>query len=76
MNYNMYSIFDRMAQVFSEPFLAQNNAIAQRRFQYVAKNSPMVSEDLQLFKVGSFDTITADIVPCKEFVCNFIKDGE
>ena len=70
----VYAMFDRMSQTYGEPFCAVNDNVAQRRFQYVCANSPMVAQDMQLFKLGTYNTdngqLGADIV----FVANFVLD--
>lgn len=71
MNYEMYSIFDKIAGMYSEPFLAVNGATAQRRFQWQMQQSTMVAGDCALYKVGDFDVDTGKIVPCVTFVCNY-----
>ena len=71
MIFNVYAIFDRVAQSYGEPFLAQNNNLAQRRFNYVMQNSPMVANDTQLFKIGEYNTDTAILTSSIEFVCNY-----
>ncbi len=71
MNYEMYSIFDKVAGVYSEPFLAVNGATAVRRFQWQMQQSTMVAGDCALYKVGEFNVDTGSIVPCVTFVCNY-----
>lgn len=71
MNYEMYSIFDKIACIYSEPFLAVNEATAVRRFQWQMQQSTMVAGDCALYKVGVFDVDTGTISPCVTFVCNY-----
>lgn len=73
MKFGLYCIKDTLAGSYGEPFCAQTPALAQRRFQYLADNSPMVCTDLQLYKIGEYDTDTGEIMPCVEFVCNYQK---
>lgn len=68
----IYTMFDRVSQTYGEPFIAVNDSVAQRRFQYVCSNSPMVCNDMQLFKLGTFDTDSGEVVADKSFVCNYI----
>lgn len=56
MNFNIYTIYDRVSGTYGEPFLAQKDVIAQRRFNYFMQNSPMVSQDCELYCLGCFDT--------------------
>lgn len=79
MIYGIYSFFDRVSQSYSEPFLAVNDSVAQRRFQYTMKNAPMVAQDMQLFKLGHMDTDKGITDVCVEFVCNYsaeVKENE
>ena len=71
MSYEMYSIFDKVAGMYSEPFLAVNEATAVRRFQWQMQNSTMVAGDCALYRVGDFDVDTGDILPGVTFVCNY-----
>lgn len=71
MIYEMYSIFDKVAGMYSEPFLALNEATAVRRFQWQMQQSTMVAGDCALYKVGAFDVDTGVINPCVTFVCNY-----
>lgn len=71
MNYGMYAIFDKVAGVYSEPFLAVNCGTAVRRFQWQMEQSTMVAGDCALYMVGEFNVDTAVIVPCVTFVCNY-----
>lgn len=71
----VYSMFDRITQSYSEPFVAVKKEVAIRRFNYIMSQSPMVSADMQLFQIGEFNTDTGSIVPSVEFICNYeVKD--
>lgn len=72
----VYSFFDRLTQSYGEPFVAVKKEVAQRRFNYVMSQSPMVSADMQLFQLGVLDLDTGVITPSVEFVCNYevVKD--
>lgn len=77
MDYEMYSIFDKVAGVYSEPFLAVNEATAVRRFQWQMEQSTMVAGDCALYRVGYFNVYTGAIDPCVTFVCNYeVKSNE
>lgn len=56
--YQFYSIYDRVAGVYSEPFLAKRKELAVRKFRYLLQNTPMVASDCDLFCLGEFDTET------------------
>lgn len=62
MEIKVYSIFDLKAETYSQPFYAMNDALAQRIFTDVARDTetniarhPM---DFVLMRIGSFDTNT------------------
>lgn len=77
MVYSLYSIYDKVAGVFSEPFLGVNDNTAKRRFIYQMQNSAMVAGDCALYKVGEFSTDDGKIVQITvEFLCNFEKEFE
>ena len=62
----LYSVYDRVAQVYGEPFSAVNDATAVRAFT-IAQSSPesMLSAspaDFQLWYIGSMDNSTGDIL--------------
>lgn len=50
--FNMYSLYDRVSGLYSEPFVAQNDEIAKRRFNYFCEHSPMIASDCELYCVG------------------------
>lgn len=60
---NLYVIYDSKAQVYSNPFIALNPAIAQREFAR-AVNDPQSEfyanpEDFSLFEIAQYDDETA-----------------
>lgn len=57
----VFSIFDRVANVFNEPFTAHKPQLAIRKFRYMLQNSPMVAADCDLYCLGSFNTETGAI---------------
>lgn len=71
MKLTIYSMFDRVSRSHGEPFVAVNDDIAKRRFNFIMSQSPMVAQDMQLFKLGEYDTETGAIVPHVDFVCNY-----
>lgn len=73
MQLKIYSCFDRVSQSYSEPFVAVNDPVAIRRFNYVLSQSAMVAEDIQLFCLGEFETDSGAISPNVQFVCNYTK---
>ncbi|QXP45031.1 nonstructural protein [Microvirus mar8] len=78
MKYEVYAFFDRVSATYGEPFLAPNASVAQRRFQYVMKNAPMVSADSQLYLIGEYDVSTGTVVGLEkpQFVANYISEVE
>lgn len=73
MTLKIYSILDKVTGIFGDPFCAINLAQAVRRFDYLMKNSPMVSKDCALYLLGEFDTVTGTIpsTTCCEFIKNY-----
>ena len=62
----LYSVYDRVAQVYAEPFTAVNDATAVRAFT-IAQSSPesmlyASPGDFQLWYLGSMDNSTGDIL--------------
>lgn len=74
MQLGIYSMFDRVSQSFSEPFVAVNEQTAVRRFQFTMKNAPMVAQDMQLYKLGTMDTDKGIVEVLNEFVCNYVQE--
>ena len=76
MNYSLYSIYDRVAGIYSEPFLQTSDATAIRFFRYRMSQSAMVSADCALYRLGTYDSATGSIVPFSnpEFVENYIEE--
>ena len=69
---NIYSIHDRLIG-FLNIVLEENDEVACRNFRnsMKLKHSALYAnkEDLSLFKHGSYDTLTGEIVPCPTPVC-------
>lgn len=63
----MYSIYDRCAGVYGQPVFCHNDMVAKRDFTRFCQSeqAAFMSADLQLYKVGSFDSDTGEVVPCK-----------
>lgn len=66
----IYAIFDRVAGIYGDIFVAQKKELAIRKFRYLLQNSPMVASDCDLFLLASYDTETGVVTPCAnpEFV--------
>ncbi len=71
MMYRVYSIFDRVTGLYGEPFIAVNEEMAKRRFNYLMDNSPMVNADCQLYYLGDFDSVNGTIGGKVDFVCGY-----
>lgn len=61
MVYSIYSINDSLTG-FGTPTLQNNDAAAMRSFAEVFKDV-YKPEDYSLFKIGSFDTSTGELIP-------------
>jgi len=62
----MYAIYDKVAQVFTEPMILTNDAVAQRitsncvnNYEHNYYQNP---EDYELWKIGTFDDNEGEIV--------------
>lgn len=73
MNYEMYSIYDRVVGLYGEPFYSVNCDSAKRRFFYLMNNAQMVSSDCDLYFLGSFDNTLGkiDSLDSPKFICRF-----
>lgn len=72
----LYSIKDAKSGNFANPFSSYNDQVAVRDFKILCKDKNpnnlvgAYPEDFDLFRVGSFDDKTGEIVPCCEFISN------
>lgn len=75
---NVYAIYDRVAGVYGEPFVAKKNELAIRRFNYLMSNAVMVANDCELYCVGYYtpDLGQIGLTSCgkPEFVCKYVGD--
>lgn len=63
---NLYSIYDRVSGIYSCPLLMDNDGVAKRHFPYICKSQPqfqMYPDDLELYRLGSYDNTSGAIVP-------------
>lgn len=62
----LYSIFDRVALVFADPFSSANDATAARAFTYAQSNPESIRftdpADYQLWFIGSMDNSNGHIL--------------
>lgn len=75
MNFVMFSIYDRVANSYGAPQLAQNEAAAKRAFLASASKSPF-AQDFDLFVVGEFNVETGEVsVPDKPVFLMHFEDN-
>lgn len=80
----VYSLRDKIADSFQSCSLDTNDFVAKRNFSYAVNNSSELlfkSKDLELYRVGSFDTTKGVITPQNpiELVCRgdeVMQDGK
>lgn len=73
MEKDLYSVYDRVTNVYGEPFVAVNKEDCFRRCAFSFRSNPY-AKDLMLYCVGSFNPDTGSVGPCVTpvFVCNII----
>lgn len=87
-----YSIFDKKAGTYSQPFFCVSQGVAIRQLMDLVRDSrTTVSEypdDFALYQVGDFDDVTGTLMPCRNdggeflnpiFINNaldFVEDGQ
>lgn len=58
----VFSVYDKKAKIFCQPFYAENSEVAIRSFAYAANDKTVdlgrYPTDFDLFKLGSFDDQT------------------
>lgn len=74
MNYNIYSIFDRVTGNYGDLCLFRNDEDAKRRVAYSMKENPY-KEDLQLYCLGEYNVETGELLPKAKpaFICGVIE---
>lgn len=65
----MYAIRDKVADMFFQPFLCNNDDVAKRDFVSAGTNGsiPHIS-DYELHFICCFDTVTGQITDCKDTI--------
>lgn len=61
----LYSIYDRVSGSFSCPLCMPNDGVAKRQFPLICTSEPqfkMFPDDLELYKIGEYDTTSGVIV--------------
>lgn len=61
----IYSIYDRVAEIYSAPQIYRRNGIAIRAYLAGLKESPY-RDDYWLYKIGDFDEEEGTIEPCRK----------
>jgi hypothetical protein len=76
MNINMYSVYDKKAEVYSQPFTAINDEVAQRIIKNCVNNPEhnygLNPEDYQLLKVGEFNDSEGQIIEDQKPILDLI----
>lgn len=75
MKLNIYAVYDRVTGLYSDPWLAVNEAAAIRRFKASCFEVKVVAADLQLFYLGTFEQSTGVIDAANEFIVGGEIDG-
>lgn len=74
MVYELYSIYDKKAGMYSNPQVEINQDCALRRFHFILQQSAsqgIEATDCELYKIGSFDSVKGTIEAFEKplFVC-------
>lgn len=70
-NYGLYSLRDRLGDVFRSVTVDTNDFTAKRNFAYAVNNSPELlfqAKDLELCKIAEFDAHLGTVIPCVPIV--------
>ena len=60
---NLYTIFDKQLEAYHQPFCLENDNIALRQFQNMAKSESTIAtnpEDYSLWHTATFETTTGE----------------
>lgn len=63
MMYNVYSIRDRLIG-FGPLTVEPNDDVATRNFGMLRGNPDVPLDDLELYQIGTYDTVTGVVAPC------------
>lgn len=63
-DFGLYSIYDKMADRYSAPNMAVNDAVASRMFGHEMTKVAVSPDDYELYKLGEFSSITGEISLC------------
>lgn len=68
---NIYTVYDSKAEVYMQPFIATNDAVAQRIFQDAVNadghHFNKFPGDFSLFGIGTFSEVTGQVTAAKAF---------
>lgn len=70
---NLYTIKDTCAGYAGKVLTYPNDNLAIRDFIQICNGVQFAPSDLQLYKIGQFDSVTLKITPCEP---EFIKAGD
>lgn len=84
MIYNLYSIYDKVAETFGSPSMYASDALCMRDLSFICESDKKfagMASDLELMCIGTFNAINGEIVGCnRRLVCRVSdlvkKDGE
>jgi hypothetical protein len=71
MYYNLYTVYDSVAEECAPPFIAKTDGLAQRLFVngFRQANRPDIKiEEHSLYRIGSFDNETMKLVPLEQSI--------
>lgn len=73
MKKHLYTYYNKKADFFIPPFVRDNDPQEQveeikHSLPYVKDNEAIELQDCDLYHLGTFDTITGEIVPAKTFI--------
>lgn len=78
----LYSVYDRVARIYADPFVSVNDATAARSFA-IAQASPesmlyAAPQDYQLWFLGSLDNASGEILTFDDIDClpHKVCDGQ
>ena len=76
----LYSVYDRVAHLYADPFVSQNDATAARAFS-IAQSSPesmlfATPCDFQQCYIASMDNTNGDILCCDDYEPYKVVDGQ
>lgn len=71
------AMYDLASETFGAPVSTQTEAVARRQFMMsMAKVMPGVRQDYQLFQLGTYDSMTGKVFPCKKRIDVTLPDFE